>query len=150
MKQAVAAAACLLALACSSSGVTIRQPDIEFVQLVGPAEQNYPAGEIEVQYGMRIANRASESITLMRVRVEPFGTGGPYEVLRDTYNFNRAIAPDQSSDVTFWAKAVAAGNRFKIDATAPVGVRAVAYFNSPGGQFRKVVTANFTQTGRVE
>ncbi len=125
----------------------IIQPELEFIQIVGPADLGYPAGQIEVQYGIRVANRSSEPITLRSVAVQTIGAGGPYTLQRKTYYFDREIAPDQFSDVTFWATAYADGDMNASDTTAPVTVRGIAIFNTPGGAVRKVFQKVIGQHG---
>jgi hypothetical protein len=155
MKHAALALTCLLVLACASSAPTtpqvgkvkIAEPDIEFLQLIGPADLNYPAGDMEVQYGMRIANRSTDAITLRRVEMSTVGGGGPYMLRSQTYYFKTVVGPDQYNDVAWWARAVARGNAFAVDANAPVSVRAIAYFETPHGMIRKVLMRNFTQFG---
>ena len=44
---------------------------------------------MQVQYGMRIANRWSEPITLRSIEVTSMGMGGPYILKRDTYFFGK-------------------------------------------------------------
>ena len=141
MKRLAVVAACLFALACSSgsnSNVKIIQPEVEFVQIVGPADLGYPVGQIEVQYGLRVANRSSEPITLRSVALQTVGAGGPYTLQRKTYYFDREVAPDQFADVTFWAIAFADGDPNASDANAPVTIRGIAIFNTPSGAVRKV------------
>ena len=150
MKAIAAAAACVALLACASgNNVKIIPPELTFVQLSGPAEQNYPQGNFEVQYGLRIANRSSEPITLRRIQLQPVGAGGPYLLQARAYEFQRKIEPEQFEDVTFWAKAVSTGDAFANDANAPVNVRATAYFDSPSGAFRRVFTAMLDQRGTL-
>ena len=74
-------------------------PELQFVQLSGPAEQNYPPGDIEVQYGMRIANRSSEPITLRRIEIRSVGLGGPYR-LRPRHLLLRTSDPAGDSSRT--------------------------------------------------
>lgn len=149
MKRLAILAACAALLACSSGSkkVNIIRPEIGLVQLVGPADLNYPTGDIEVQYGMRIANRSAETITLRRIEVAPVGGGGPYTLRRESYYFTREVGPDQFADIAFWAKATADGNAMASDATAPVTIRATAYFDAPSGGFREVVMRTFQQYG---
>lgn len=149
MKNLLVASVYCALLACSSgSNAKIIHPELRLVQLSGPAEQNYTPGEIEVQYGIRIANRSSEPITLRRIELHSVGSGGPYVLRTRTYSFERVIQPEQYEDVTFWAKAVAEGNAMATDARAPVTVRAVVFFESPAGGFRDVLTQMLDQTGR--
>jgi len=150
MKNLLVAAVCCALLACSSgSNAKIIHPVLQFVQLSGPAEQNYRPGDIEVQYGIRIANRSSEPITLRRIELRSVGVGGPYVLRAQSYYFERVIQPEQFEDVTFWAKAVAGGDGMATDARAPVTVRAVVFFQSPAGGFRNVLTQMLDQTGRL-
>ena len=149
MKALVAAAACFTFLACASNNAKIIPPELTFVQLSGPAEQNYPQGQFEVQYGLRIANRSSEPITLRRVQLQTISLGGPYRLVARAYSFQREVKPEEFADVTFWAKAESTGDSFSNDANAPVNVRATAYFTSPAGNFRRVFTAVLDQRGTL-
>ena len=137
--------------ACSSTSsqkVNIIQPEIEMYQLVGPADLNYPSGEIEVQFGLHIANKSSETIKLRQVEMTPVGYGGPYAVRRRTYFFKEDIEGLGSKEVSFWARAVAEGDAYAGDANAPVSLRAVAMFETPNGSFRKILMKTFNQQGR--
>ena len=138
---------CCVFLACASSDAKIAPPEIDFVQLSGPADQNYTPGNIEVQYGIRIANRAAVPITLRNIQIRSVGAGGPYELRPATYYFERVVQPEKYEDVTFWAKAVASGDPNDIDATAPITIRATAIFDSPSGRFRQVFTKMLEQRG---
>lgn len=131
----------------TASELKLIEPQVKFVQLVGPADLQYPQGEIEVKYGLRIVNRSAETLTLRRIRVEPVNIGGPYIVRRNSYFFQTSVPGDQTTDVAFWAKAVAEGDAYALDARAPVAVRGVAYFDSPAGPFRVVFAGNFSQLG---
>jgi hypothetical protein len=156
MKSLALSLACSTLLACASSGndssgdAKILQPDLQFVQLQGPEEMNWPAGNIEVQYGMRIANKSGEPITLRNVEIETLGQGGPYRVRRDRYFMNVEIPPASSRDATFWARAYAEGDAMASDARSPVTVRGVAFFESPAGNFRKVFVQRLGQSGAFE
>jgi hypothetical protein len=146
MKQIVAVAtACCVFLACASSGAKIAPPQLDFVQLSGPAEQSYTQGDIEVQYGIRIANRAAVPITLRNIQVQTAGLGGSYRLRPGSYYFQREIAPEQYEDVTFWAKAIAQGDAMSSDANAPITVRVTAIFDSPSGGFRRVFSKMLAQ-----
>lgn len=148
MKRVILLLTAAAVLACSSAPkLKVLRPEIQFLQLVGPADLNYPSGQIEVQYGVRVANRSSEPITLKQIRMEPVGGGGPYTLRRETYYFNQQVAPDHFSDVTFWARASAEGNANAGDAHAPVTVRAIAVFDTPNGSIREVVMSTLQQYG---
>ncbi|HUP60212.1 MAG TPA: hypothetical protein VNA69_07315 [Thermoanaerobaculia bacterium] len=156
MRNTIVVLACILSLACGTStppdagsapSVKVVQPEILFLQLVGPADLNFPTGSMQVKYGMRIENRWSEPITLRSITLASSGTGGPYILKRDTYFFGKKIEAAQSGDVIWWATAVARGNPFAVDAEAPVSVRAIAYFETESGAFRKVLWRDFGQFG---
>lgn len=153
MKQLATALACLTLLACASSTGTaagadaakVPPPDFEFVQLVGPEEQNWPQGEIEVQYAVRITNKATEPIRLRQIELSPVGMEGAYTVARQSYFFDHEVGATGAKEFAFWAKAYSEGKRYGINAQSPISVRAVAYFQSASGPFRKVFTAHMSQ-----
>ena len=148
MKRLVAAAFACLTLACSSGNrAQILQPELDIVQIMGPQELNYQQGQIEIQYGLRIANRSSEPISLRQLLLESVGSGGPYRLRRETYFLQREVPPNQFVDVVFWAKAYSNGDFASIDATAPVTIRGTAYFQSASGDFRQVFVKLLTQMG---
>ena len=149
MKRLTLLACAFAVLACASGPrVDIIQPDVEMFQLVGPADQNFPSGLIEVQYALRITNRSSEPIKLTQVQINPVGAGGPYSVVRRTYRTPRDIAPNETVEVPFWARAFAEGDAYALDANAPVSVRAVAHFQTAaGGGFQKILMKTFSQQG---
>ncbi|HET7435390.1 MAG TPA: hypothetical protein VFN10_11845 [Thermoanaerobaculia bacterium] len=144
------AACLLLTLACASSTNKtpgkMAKPDIQFGQLVGPAELGYPRGTFDVQFGMRVTNKAQEKLIVRSIELQNVGVGGPYAVRTETYFFNKEVAPDQYIDLAFWAHAYGVGNPFAVDATAPVTIRAVVYFDSPAGPFRQVFVKNLQQS----
>ena len=148
MKTLLAAGLAFGLIACAGGNATsVSPPELTFVQLSGPADQNYTGGRIEVQYGLRIANRSGETITLRQIQIQPVGAGGPYRVVPKSYYFERAVPAQQFEDVTFWADAVAGGDPMADDARAPVTIRATAFFESPAGNFRRVFTQMLDQTG---
>ena len=156
MKPLIVALACVALLSCASStpsadataNAKIPPPEFAFVQLVGPQEQNWPTGDIEVQYGVRIQNRANETIRLRQIELSPIGSEGPYTVLKNRYFFDHEISAANAKEFAFWAKAYSDGRRYSIDAQAPISVRAVAFFESASGPFRKVFTAHLSQSAR--
>jgi len=156
MKYAVVVLVAAFVLGCASSPQqpadtalkgSVTAPEVIFIQLVGPADQSFPSGLIQVQYGMRVENRDDDMITLRSIELSPVGTSGPYAIQRDTFFFGKKIAAAQSGDVIWWANAVARGNPFALDASAPVSVRATLFFESPHGTFRKVIFRDFSQNG---
>jgi hypothetical protein len=148
MKLSVTALTILLLGSCSSGDtVSILKPEITFVQLRGPVEQNYPQGDFEVQYGVRIANRSSEPIILRQIELQPMSAGGPYVVKAESYHFEKEIRPAATEDILFWAKVTSTGDQFSDDARAPVNIRATAHFDAQSGAFRQVFTKVLSQTG---
>jgi hypothetical protein len=77
--------------------------------------------------------------------MESVTEGGSYQLERETYYFEVAVEPQEQNDLTFWAHAVAAGDRHAIDARAPITVRVVAFFESAAGNFRKVFIKRLAQ-----
>lgn len=155
MKQLVTALACTALLSCASSapqqqdfdaGSSVARPEIDLVQLVGPEEQSWPEGDLEIQYAMRIVNRAPEEIVLRQVEVETLGQGGPYAVKRDRYFFRVPIAAASTEDVTFWVRATSDGDRTAMDARSPITVRGIAYFDAGSGNFRRVFVKRIGQS----
>jgi hypothetical protein len=149
MLRAITIICCLLLAACSSSngGRATAQPDLDFVQITGPAEQNYPEGDIEVQYGVRITNRSDATITLRQIQLESVGSGGAYQIRRSTYYFEHQIEAYDVRDIAFWARAQASGTVTSMDARAPITVRGVAIFESSKGALRKVFVKMLGQAG---
>lgn len=157
MKQFALAFACIAAAACASSGpagstpdaraLNIAEPQFRIVQMVGPADQQFPQGEMEVKYGVGVGNQSEEPIKLRRIQLETVGEGGPYVLKKETYYFSLEVPAKTTKETTFWAKAYGTGTAYSLDARAPVGVRCLAYFETSRGVFRKVIVQNFTQGG---
>ena len=146
MRSAVALTCLLTVAGCSSSPSAVTAPtEVHLVQLVGPAELNYPRGDIEIQFGLRITNQSPAAIRLRQIQMTAVGAGGPYRLINRTYFFNDEIAGNSSRDVTWWARAVAEGNPNALDRNAPVSVRAIAMFESTDGRFQKIVMKTFRQ-----
>lgn len=154
MKRLLALAACAVLVACSSSkpaddaagdNTKAVEPEIEFLQLVGPEELNWPVGELELKYALRVQNKDTEAITLRQIQIETVGQQGAYYLPRGSYYFNLPVGPAATRDLEFWAKGYSEGNRYKIDAQSPITVRGIAFFNSPNGNFRKVFITNLAQ-----
>lgn len=143
MRKLASFAALLMVLACSSAAPEDNLVTMELVQLSGPAEQNWPFGTFDVQYGVKVTNKSQEPIKLHQIALEPASPGGPYIVRRDRYTLDRIIAPSASEELTFWAKARATGTQDSVEAHAPVSVRAVSFFEAPSGGFRKIQMYTF-------
>ena len=63
MRRLTVLACSLILVACSTtqSGKSA-STEVQLVQLIGPAELNYPRGAIEVQFGVRITNQSADAI----------------------------------------------------------------------------------------
>jgi hypothetical protein len=152
MKRLAFVLACLTAFACASHDAStdaarLLQPDLQLIQISGPADQGFPPGLFQVRYGVRIKNNSGEPLTLRHIELEPMGDGGPYVLRKELYNFNNTIAPGQSTEFAFWANAFSTGTFRSVDAYAPVSVRGIASFDSPAGQVRKIFLKVLAQEG---
>jgi len=132
-------------VACSSSSTpkaNIIQPEVDLLQVIGPAELNYPRGVADLKFEVEIENRSGEPITLKRVELASIGTGA-YLLRRDFHVYNETISPHTTRSVTVWAKAQIYGGT--ISEQEPVRVRGVLHFESPVGPFHSVVVREFRQ-----
>ncbi len=134
----------LLFAACSSNKVNIIRPEIELVQLVGPADVGYPTGQIDIQYGMRVSNRSQDEITLRRIDISSLGSGA-YTLRREQHPFHEVVSPDRFADVTFWVRALARGGPLNMGVNEPVTVRIIVYFDSPAGPFTQILQRDLLQ-----
>jgi hypothetical protein len=156
MKQLLASAACAVLLACGSSGsgadvptaekIGTVAPETELVQLVGPEQLNWESGTIEMKYALKVTNRAAEPITLRQIQIQTVGLEGPYNIPQSSYFFREPVTPGATRPIEFFAKAYSEGDRYKVDAQAPVSIRIIAYFEAPKGNFRQAFITNLGQS----
>lgn len=155
MKQLLASAACAALIACGSSGgaavptaekVGTVAPETELVQLIGPEQLNWEDGQIEMKYALKVTNRAAEAITLRQIQIQTIGIEGPYTIPQSSYFFREPVTPGVTRPIEFFAKAYSEGNRYNIDAQAPVSIRIIAYFEAPQGNFRKAFITSLGQS----
>ena len=155
MKQLLASAACVAVIACGTSGKSggaaggqagTASTETSLVQLVGPNQLNWDAGTIEMKYALQITNNAPDAITLRQIQIQTVGVEGPYFVPQSSYYFREPVIAGSTRNVEFFAKAVSAGDRYRIDAQSPVSVRIVAFFEAPQGNFRETFIANLGQS----
>ncbi len=144
-------AALLLAAACTSSRATapVTSPEIRIAQTTGvPAAARHIAGPITVRYGVRIANRATEPITLKQISVQSVSSGA-YDVRPQSKPFNEVIAPNTSKTVEMWVNGNIADPTI-LGANGPVSLRLLVHFDSPKGEFDEVVVqpVNALATGQ--
>jgi len=150
MRHAALLLASAAVLACSSGrkqDAQIIKPEIQLVELSGPQDVGYANGPTQIQFGLRVANRSAEPITLKRIDIQSISEGA-YIVRRQFFTYDRKIGPDQYDDVAFWARAYAfATTRGGEPSNEPVNLRAIIYFDSPAGSFHQVVMKMLTQFG---
>lgn len=113
-------------------------------QLHGPAQENYPEGNIEIEYEIGIGNRSDIPMTLKRIAIRSVNpAGGAYSLVPRSYYFNKTIPPHGEDTVQFWAKGYFFGRGPR--ETEPVTVQGTAYFDTPSGYYDKVFVADITQ-----
>ena len=156
MRQLLVSAACAALIACGSSGsganvptaaqIGTVEPETSLVQLVGPEQLNWESGMIEMKYALRINNLAAEPITLRQIQIQTVGQEGQYVVPQSSYFFREPVTAGTERSVEFFAKALSAGDRYRIDAQSPVSIRIIAYFEAPKGNFRQTFITNVGQS----
>jgi hypothetical protein len=146
-KSAVAVAALLIVSGCSTmqsdSGkgrakVAVPEPALQIQQLsTVPSAAQHIEGVLPVQYALQVVNNAAEPITLKQVSVVSMGYGA-YNVPQTSQAFKSVIEPQQSQVVDFWVGANIKTTSL-VGANGPVTLRVTAIFDSPDGQFQKIV-----------
>ena len=127
--------------ACASSRrptAPVTRPEIDIAQIsaVAVAARNV-TGPIPVRYAVRIANRASEPITLKRIQSQSIGAGA-YTLQPNTTPFNVTSAPDKFQEVDFWTNAIVERTTIS-GANGPVTLRLVLHFETQDGAFEEIV-----------
>jgi len=146
MKGVAAVAVSLLLVACASGNrnVSLIEPEVSMVQIIGPSEMSYPTGPIEVKFGIDIINKSAEPITLRSIEFSTRAGGGAYEILPQSYPYNTVIPGNKEASLERCVKAFARG-RGSLIQNAPVTVRAVVQFATPAGAISKVILLNIGQ-----
>lgn len=135
---------CAAAFSCASKPkIDIVKPDMALVQVAGAGDVGFRSGTIDMQFALQVQNRSDVPITLRTVTLSSLGTGGAYRIISEEDRFAHTLQPHQAGQVTFWTRAVATSDR--LEGTEPVRVRAVAYFESPKGQFTQILTQELGQ-----
>jgi len=152
MRKAVIAVL-FLSLACAShrgANAPVTMPEVTLVQTggVASAARNI-AGPIPVRYAIRVVNKASEPITLMRIDMQSIGTGA-YTLTSTSRPFKTAITPESYQDVEIATTAIVE-NPTILGANGPVTIRVILQFDSPLGKFQDVVVqqVNDKLTGEI-
>ena len=142
MQRRIALLALLLA-ACASSQHDSGSPvTIQLAQLNGTSNVFYFPGPVNVQYQVAVNNPTDQEITLRRLDLRTEGSGA-YALRTTGSPMNVKIAPKSSATFTVSAWGQARGGY--IASTEPVTLFATAYFDSPSGQFVKLVHENAWQ-----
>ena len=133
-----------LIAACSSApkGPAMVRPEIEIDQVVGPGDEGYPRGVIEVQFAMKISNRSTQPVTLRRIEIQSLGGGG-YILRHETQTFHTTVEPNHFDTIKFWVRALAKGDTAA--ANEPVTIRGVAQFDTPSGSTQQFFHKNISQ-----
>jgi hypothetical protein len=142
-------AAASLTAACTTAtkdkNASLVKPELALEQLVGPSDLGYPAGRIDIQFALHVGNRSAQPLTVRRVEIGTISQGA-YVLRRESFLFDKTIAPGTADAVTFWAKGYArGGGPTGFGAQEPVTVRAIVYFHTPAGPFQQVVVRDLGQ-----
>lgn len=130
--------------ASTAAKIKIAEPSLEIVQLVGPGDQNFPDGDMEVKLQLRIGNRADVPITLRRIEIQTVNPqGGAFTLDRAAYYFKKTIQPQASGEASFWARAVGYGRSMRD--TEPVTIRGVIDYEVPGGHYNQIFVRELSQ-----
>jgi hypothetical protein len=147
MKRVSIVALLLLAACASQQGEVITPaPTIEIAQIYGPSDVPYSRGQTSImgEYAFRIRNNADTPFTLRRIELSSVG-GGTVALRREDRAFNRTINPGSAEIVNMTARVYFLTMSSGSPTTEPLTVRAVLYFESPRGAFRKIITKNIGQ-----
>lgn len=148
MKRTPLGLAVLLLAACSSSqdSVVNPPPEIEIQQVYGPSDIPYSRGQDSVigEYAFRVRNVADIPITLRRIELSSIG-GGTIALRREDRSFHRTVNPGSAEVVSVnprvYFRTMGSGS----PTNEPLTIRAVLYFDSPKGSFRRILTRNIGQ-----
>ena len=149
MKRALIVVALLLVGACSSSSQTSvvnPPPEIDVVQVYGPSDLPYSRGQDSVmgEYAFRVANNANIPITLRRIELSSMG-GSTIALRREDRAFNRTVNPGSAEVVSVNARVYFRTGVSGTPTNEPLTIRAILYFESPNGAFRRIITRNIGQ-----
>jgi hypothetical protein len=149
MKRLAAAAAILLAVACSSTPqgpkANIPEPGFDVEQTFGPGELGYPEGPIDVKYMLHITNHSTIPMTLKRLNIHTVNPAGGAYTLNPPFehSFNVVVPPGGEKDVELWAHATGYGVSMRD--REPVTVKGIAYFETPQGYYIRNVNQEMQQ-----
>jgi hypothetical protein len=134
----------LLFAACASTPKDGGPPvTVQLQQLNGSSNIFYFPGPVNVQYQVAVNNPTDQTVTLRRLDLRTEGEIGAYGIQTSGSPMNVKIAP--KSNATFTISAWGRSRGGYIASTEPVSLYATAYFDSPGGNFVKLVHENAWQ-----
>lgn len=134
-------------MGCSSTDdLKIVRPEIALIQLYAPVDLGHArgGGTMFAHFGVRIANRSAEPITLRRIDLQSIGGGG-YYLRREDRSFDETIPPGSVGAVEMQAQAYFLATPSGTPSHEPVTIRAICFFDSPVGSFRQIVVRNISQ-----
>lgn len=147
MKRALIVAVLFLGACASSQNEVVKPPpQIDVVQVYGPSDIPYSRGQESVlgEYAFRVANPANVPITLRRIELSSLG-GGTIALRREDRAFTRTINPGSAEVVSVNARVYFRTTSSGSPTNEPLTIRAVLYFDSPNGSFRRIITRNIGQ-----
>lgn len=146
MKRAAIALLLLLGGCASSNVDDPNRPDVEFIQVYGPSDLTPARGAntMQIEYAVRIGNRSADDITLRRISVMSVGEGA-YQLRPEEQTYSATIPPDTLVTVKLTARGYYVSNSVGDVSKEPVTVRAILFFDSPRGSFRRIVNQNLGQ-----
>lgn len=147
MKRAAVVAVLFLGACASSQNEVVNPPpQIDVVQVYGPADIPYSRGQDSVlgEYAFRIENKADVPITLRRIELSSLA-GGTIALRREDRAFNRTVNPGSAEVVSVNARVYFRTTSSGSPTNEPLTIRAVLYFESPKGSFRRIITRNIGQ-----
>jgi hypothetical protein len=147
MKQALVVAILFLAACASSQDTVVKPPpEIEIAQLYGPSDIPYSRGQSSTiaEYAFRITNNADVPITLRRIDLSSVA-GGTIALRREDRSFNKTINPGSAEVVSINPRVYFTTTGGGTPTNEPLTLRAIVYFDSPNGSFRRIMTRMISQ-----
>lgn len=127
-----------LVLASCSSAPRLIDPEI-FVRAVGGTPPLRSGMSYAMTFEVIVTNRSSEPITLERVQLQTTSSFS-YDIRSRTEMYRELIQPGETKAVAVYANAYV--NSARTAESEPITLRVSAFFNSPLGRFRRIVTRN--------
>ena len=139
--RSLAAATILASLlaSCSSSQTPpgVELPEVAIAQTLSQLDVFNVRGSVSVPYVIEIRNPNEFAIELDRVQLRTIGAGA-YE-MGDSVEVQSLVIPAGGSEsFRFSVPAIATGG--ETSTNLPTTIRVTAYFDSPAGPFRRIIT----------